>query len=152
MIKVINKAIYSWFYLGFIPIAPGTMGTIGAIPLVIFLSGLGLYWYLLITIILLPIGCYLSKIAAKDLNNSDPKQVVVDEVAGFLITMIEVPISWKSILLGFVLFRTLDIFKPYPISFCDQKIKGGVGIMLDDVLAGIFACFLLHLLARYISF
>ena len=152
MIRAVNKLIYSWFYLGFSPFAPGTMGTIGAIPLIILLSRFGLYWYLVITIVLMLLGCYLANIAAIDLKNSDPKQVVIDEVVGFLITMIALPINWQSILLGFICFRILDIFKPFPISYCDQKIKGGVGIMLDDVLAGIFACFLLHLLARYISF
>lgn len=150
--KTTNKVIYSWFYLGFLPFAPGTMGTIGAIPLMLFISGFDIYWYLLITTILMVLGCYLANIAALELNNSDPKQVVIDEVVGFLITMIAVPVSWQSIAFGFILFRIFDIFKPFPISYCDRKIKGGLGIMLDDVLAGIFACFLLHLFAIYISF
>lgn len=146
------KAIYSWGYLGYAPFAPGTVGTIGAIPLVLLLNKLGANAYFLIMLPMYFIGRETADYAEAKDAIQDPKYVVIDEVFGFLITMFMVVPSWQNLLLGFVLFRIFDIFKPFPISWLDKNIKGGHGVMLDDVLAGLMACLSLHLLAKYISF
>ncbi len=147
-----TKLVYTWFYLGLSPVAPGTLGTIGAIPLVLLLHDFGPAHYLMIIFQIYLLGLFAAEEAEIILWESDPKCVVIDEVVGFAITMLGIMPTWKSLAIGFILFRILDIFKPFPISWCDRNIKGGFGIMFDDVLAGLLACLSLHLLARYISF
>lgn len=89
------------------------------------------------TIIVVVIGMLVSSIYVNTTGKEDPSEVIIDEVAGFLIAMAWLPPSWIYVLLAFILFRALDILKPFPISFLDQKIKGGVGVMADDMVAGI---------------
>lgn len=136
------------FGSGLSPFAPGTFGTLAAIPLYLLIQPLSLSVYLLITLLTLVLGFYLCGQTAKALGVHDHGGIVWDEIVGFFITMIAVPLDWKWILAGFVLFRFFDIVKPWPIKWIDAKVSGGVGIMLDDVLAGIFALIGLHLLIR----
>ena len=136
------------FGSGLSPFAPGTFGTLAAIPLYLLIQPLSLSVYLLITLLTLVLGFYLCGQTAKALGVHDHGGIVWDEIVGFFITMIAVPLDWKWILAGFVLFRFFDIIKPWPIKWIDAKVSGGVGIMLDDVLAGIFALIGLHLLIR----
>jgi len=128
--------------------APGTCGTLAAIPLYWLIIQAGLPIYSLLTVIATVAGIRICGIAADKLGEHDFGGIVWDEVAGYLITMWLVPFSWQAALLGFVLFRIFDIIKPWPIKWIDQKVQGGLGIMLDDVLAGVFAGALLWIAAQ----
>ena len=139
------------FGSGLSPFAPGTMGTLAAVPLYLLIQPLSLTIYLSITVLTLVLGFYLCGQTAKALGEHDHGGIVWDEIVGFFITMIAVPLDWKWILSGFILFRFFDIVKPWPIKWIDAKVSGGVGIMLDDVLAGIFALIGLHLLIMFYS-
>ncbi|MGD9843559.1 MAG: phosphatidylglycerophosphatase A, partial [Steroidobacteraceae bacterium] len=126
------------------PKAPGTMGTIVALPLVYLLMQWPLWIYLCCILMLSVIGIYLCGESARRLHAHDHPGIVWDEFVGMAITMFAVPFSWLNLLLGFILFRCFDIFKPWPIREADHRLAGGLGIMLDDVIAGMFACVLLH--------
>ena len=134
------------FGSGLSPFAPGTFGTLAAVPLYLLIQPLSLPIYIVITVLALVLGFYLCGETAKALGVHDHGGIVWDEIVGFFITMIAVPLDWKWVLAGFILFRFFDIVKPWPIKWIDAKVSGGVGIMLDDVLAGIFALIGLHLL------
>jgi len=137
------------FGAGLSPKAPGTMGTVAAIPLYVGLMTLGQPVYWAFTVLALVAGVYICGYTAKVIGVDDPKSVVWDEVVGYLITMLCVPFGWLWILAGFLLFRLFDIWKPWPIRWLDRNVKGGLGIMVDDVLAAVFACLILNL-ARYL--
>ncbi len=136
------------FGSGLAPHAPGTFGTVAAIPLYLLLQTLPVTSYLLITLIALLAGFYLCGETAKTLGVHDHPGIVWDEIVGFLITMAAAPLDWKWVIAGFLLFRLFDIIKPWPIKWIDQKVSGGPGIMLDDVLAGIFAWIGLQVIIR----
>lgn len=138
--------IATWFYLGKLPKAPGTWGTIGAIPLVIGFHYLGALPYMMATVIFTALAMIVSHLYVTQAGVQDPKEVVIDEVVGFLITMMWLPMTWQAWAAGFALFRTLDILKPPPISTMDRKIKGGVGVVADDIMAGIIANIVLQYL------
>lgn len=137
------------FGSGLSPWAPGTMGTIAAIPLYYLLSTLDLWVYLSATVIISLVGIYLCGKTSADMQVHDHGGIVWDEIAGFLITMIAIPFSWQNILIGFVLFRFFDIIKPWPIKAIDKHVQGGFGIMLDDILAGIFAWICLYYIVEW---
>lgn len=122
---------------GLSPKAPGTAGTLAAVPLVYFLQQQTLLVYILVTLFVLATGSWVCGYAAKKLQVHDHSGIVYDEVAGFLITMFMVPAGWQWMLLGFILFRFFDAVKPWPISWFDKNVHGGFGIMFDDVVAGV---------------
>jgi len=125
---------------------PGTIGTIAAIPVyLLFIQAEGWLYSVLTTLVIIT-GFWICGNAAKLLGEHDFGGIVWDEVAGFLITMWLVPFSWAAVLIGFVLFRFFDILKPWPIKWIDQQVGGGLGIMLDDVLAGGMAAVILLLI------
>lgn len=128
--------------------APGTMGTLAAIPVYLIIFQTGLITYSLLTILAAVVGIWICGIAAEKLDEHDFGGIVWDEIVGYLITMWLVPFSWQALVLGFILFRVFDILKPWPIKWVDQKVHGGLGIMLDDVLAAIFAGLLLFLAVK----
>lgn len=134
------------FGSGLLPKAPGTFGTLAAIPLYLLLAPVSVNIYLAIVVVMSIAGIYICGKAAKDSGVHDHGAIVWDEIVGFLITMFMVPLSWQSILVGFILFRIFDIFKPWPISFVDKNLHGGLGIMVDDVLAGLAALVCMHLI------
>jgi len=136
---------------GLAPVAPGTAGTLVAVPIYLLLESLVLWQYLVVTIAGFLIGIWICAIAARQLGVHDDPSIVWDEIIGFLITMIAAPAGWLWIGVGFVLFRVFDIVKPWPIRMIDQRVKGGFGIMLDDVLAGIYAWIVLQMLAAVIG-
>lgn len=123
--------------------APGTFGTIAAVPVYWLIVQTNSIVYSLVTIAVTIFGVWICGWAAEKLGEHDFGGIVWDEIAGFLITMWWVPFAWKTLVLGFLLFRVFDILKPWPIKWVDQQVRGGLGIMLDDVLAGIFAGILL---------
>lgn len=130
--------------------APGTFGTIAAIPVFLLMAPLSLLWYIGLTLFSVLIGFYICDKAAKDMGVHDHGAIVWDEIAGLLITMIAAPAGWQWLLAGFVLFRFFDILKPWPIRWLDAKVHGGFGIMIDDVLAGIFSLICLQVAAYYL--
>tara|TARA_B100000768_G_C11186616_1_gene335366 strand:+ start:220 stop:708 length:489 start_codon:yes stop_codon:yes gene_type:complete len=132
------------FGSGLAPIAPGTFGTLAAIPIYLLMQNLSLVTYLILTLVGFTLGVWICEQSAEWLGREDPGAVVWDEIVGYLITMIAAPTGWLWILTGFVLFRFFDIVKPWPISIADKEIHGGLGIMVDDVIAGIFACILIQ--------
>jgi len=125
--------------------APGTCGTAAAIPLYWLFMQTGLPLYSLLTVAVTVSGIWICGIAADKLGVHDFNGIVWDEVAGYLITMWLAPFTWKAALLGFILFRIFDIIKPWPIRWIDREVQGGFGIMLDDVLAAVFAAAVLWL-------
>lgn len=132
------------FGSGRAPVAPGTFGTLPGVVLALALLPTPLPVYIGITVLLLAVGIPLCGEAAIALGRKDPPSVVWDEIVGMLVTMTAVPLSLTSILAGFALFRLFDIWKPWPIGWVDRRVQGGLGIMLDDVIAGVMACLLLH--------
>ncbi len=132
------------FGSGLSPYAPGTVGTLAAIPVYLLLSTLGPVVYLLVTLTSVVAGVYLCGRTSKALGVHDHAGIVWDEFAGYFITMLFAPVSISTVILGFCLFRIFDIFKPWPASVIDTRIKGGLGVMLDDVIAGIYAMLVLQ--------
>jgi phosphatidylglycerophosphatase A len=139
--------ISSFFYLGYSPVAPGTVGTLGAVILYYVISGFSNLFYLFFIIALIIFSVWVSEIARIRLGDSDPNSIVIDEVCGFLVTMILIPPNMINIAMGFLLFRFFDILKPPPIRM-SEKLSGGLGIVADDVLAGIYANILLQIFVR----
>lgn len=129
---------------GLAPKAPGTAGTLLAVPLCLALQSMPIMMYLAITLAITIIGVWVCSYSAKKLGVHDHPAIVIDEVAGFLITMIAIPAGWAWLLAGFILFRFFDAVKPWPISWLDKNLKGGTGIMLDDVAAGLVSMGLMH--------
>ncbi|MCG5516866.1 MULTISPECIES: phosphatidylglycerophosphatase A [unclassified Ectothiorhodospira] len=138
------------FGSGLSPKAPGTAGTVAAIPLFLLLQGVPLWAYLLITALVVAVGIWLCGESSRRLGVHDHPGIVWDEIAGFLITLIAAPAGWIWIIVGFALFRLFDILKPWPIGWLDKHLEGGTGIMLDDVLAGIYALIVLQALAWWL--
>lgn len=130
--------------------APGTFGTVAGIPLYLLIAQTDLLVYSLLTLLATVVGIWICDVAAKKLGEHDFGGIVWDEIAGLLITMWAVPPTWQNVGLGFVLFRFFDIVKPWPIKWADRKVQGGFGIMLDDVLAGVFAAILLWALRSWL--
>ncbi len=140
------------FGSGAAPVAPGTFGTVAAIPVYLLLVQLPFVGYLFSVILISVIGVYICGRTAEDWGVHDHSAIVWDEIAGFLVTMILAPVSVISVVLGFAYFRLFDIWKPFPISWLDKKVEGGFGIMIDDLLAGVFAALLLQLSLYLLDF
>jgi len=138
----------SWFGTGLFPKAPGTFGTLGAVPLVLGAQSFKPLFYALGLGAFILIAVWVSDRTEKILGRPDPQEVVIDEVAGLLLTFFLLPLSWFSLVLGFILFRIFDILKPFPAGRL-ERIGGGLGIVLDDLMAGFYtnlalrACLLL---------
>lgn len=129
----------SWFGVGRLPLAPGTWGTLGAVPLVLIISYFGPVPAVISLAVIIPLAVWTSGTSRKLLKKDDPPEVVIDEVAGYFVTVFLLPFSWWSFILGFLLFRFFDILKPFPIGMIDKKVRGGIGICLDDIVAGVYA-------------
>ena len=139
------------FGTGLAPRAPGTVGTLAGIPLFLVLSPLDTTTYLLVCTGLFLIGIALCWASARALGVHDHSGIVWDEIVGFLFAMTAVPAAWYWILPGFVLFRLFDIWKPWPIRTVDRRIGGGFGIMLDDLLAALYAWLVLQTMLRLVD-
>ena len=139
------------FGSGLMPRAPGTAGTVAAIPLFMLFSQFGLPGYLVLTLMVSVAGIWICQAASARLGVHDHPGIVWDEFAGYLVTMIPAQSSWVWILPGFLLFRLFDIWKPWPIGWVDKRVRGGSGIMLDDILAGAMASLVLYLLMRWLA-
>lgn len=133
------------FGVGFSPIGPGTMGTLVAIPLYLVLSLIPPPLYALTVVTFFFLSSWISDKAQTSWGKKDDARIVVDEIMGFLVTMLWAPKTLLFITLGFFLFRFFDIVKPPPIRHL-ERVKGGYGVVLDDVLAGVYANIILQLI------
>lgn len=140
------------FGSGLIPVMPGTFGSLAAIPVLLLMQPLPLWGFWTVTVLACAVGVYLCGKTARDMQVHDHGSIVWDEIAGMMITFLFVPISWLSLIAGFVLFRLFDILKPWPINVIDQRVHGGTGIMLDDILAGAMAALCLALIHQIFPF
>tara|TARA_B100000749_G_scaffold279661_1_gene273048 strand:+ start:33491 stop:33958 length:468 start_codon:yes stop_codon:yes gene_type:complete len=139
-------------YLGQSPWAPGTVGTIGAIPFAYLLMLAGAEAYVFSTLLFCVFSIFVAQSFENASDNHDSKEIVIDEVAGYLVTMTLLPMTWQSFLLGFVLFRFFDVLKPFPIRFFDKNVGGGFGVVADDLVAGLMANVILQGLLGYYPF
>lgn len=138
------------FGSGLSPMAPGTMGTLASLPVIILAHFIGIPLWILF-IMTTVVGTWLADKSSKDLGVHDHPGIVIDEFAGMMLTLLFIPLSWVSIVLGFALFRLFDIWKPWPIRLVDKQVHGGVGIMLDDLLAGVYAGFALLVVSGIVT-
>lgn len=142
----VRNLFLSWFGVGYVRKAPGTVGSVAALPFAWALQTSGYPWVLpLASLIAFGLGVWLAGRHLREATDSnDPQWIVIDEVAGVWLAVSIIGPSWESYTAGFVLFRILDIWKPWPIGWVDQNVKGGLGVMLDDYVAGLFAALLLY--------
>lgn len=143
--------VATWFGAGLSPKAPGTVGSLFSLalwaPLVLFEAP---WWSRLgAAVVVFIVGVVASNIVVKE-RGEDPQVIVIDEVAGMGITLLFAPPSVSVLALGFVCFRVFDIWKPWPVSWADQKVGGGFGVMLDDVVAGVYALAVLLFLQTWL--
>jgi phosphatidylglycerophosphatase A len=126
-------------YIGRIPVAPGTFGSLVAIPLVYALSLTGKGAAFAVVALMILASVWIAHLAQKQLNQKDPGCIVIDEIAGMCVALVGIPLSWSTGLAGFFMFRLFDILKPPPVRQLDRHLSGGWGIVLDDVAAGAMA-------------
>ena len=131
-------------FIGNISFAPGTFGSILGLPLCFLLCKIDFPVAVLLTVIFVFFAIWIAQRAEKILNTEDPGCIVIDEIAGILVTFTGLPFNIISVVFGFLIFRALDIWKPYPISWMERHLSGGAGIVMDDVAAGIFSNLLLR--------
>ena len=132
------------FGAGHAPAAPGTFGTLVAVPIYLLLREGGLAVYVGVVLAMFVAGIWLCGITERDLGAQDAPGIVWDEIVGYLIAMLAVPTGWPWVVAGFVLFRLFDIVKPFPIRTLERRVGGGLGVMLDDALAGAYVLAILH--------
>jgi phosphatidylglycerophosphatase A len=137
------------FYVGNIPVAPGTFGSLIGLPLCYLLAKLQLTAAIIAALLLIGLAIWISNAAEKTLKRKDPGCIVVDEMAGMAVTLIGLPFNLTTVVTGFILFRILDILKPFPIRVLDKRLSGGLGIVADDVAAGIFSNIIIRMLLYY---
>lgn len=131
-------------YVGRIPVAPGTFGSLAGLIICFFLSVTSLPTAVVVTIALILVAVWASEIAEGILGEKDPGPIVIDEVAGMAVTLVGISFSVTTAIMGFVLFRLLDILKPPPVRWFQDNLPGGWGVVMDDVAAGIIGNILLR--------
>lgn len=142
----VGLALASVGYTGFAPVAPGTVGSALTLPLWVLLRWAGLPWLEPVCIAVVVVaGAWSARVAERELGLEDPGPVVIDEVAGMLVTLLWMPLTWQVALAGFLAFRVFDILKPYPVGRLEH-LPDGWGVMADDVMAGVYAWGVLHVL------
>jgi len=139
------------FGSGLVPLAPGTAGTLAAIPFGILLMAIPIYWQWLAVVVAFFLGIWICQRATDQLGVHDHGGIVWDEMVGFWLVLMFVPPTLAGFSGAFVLFRLFDIVKPWPIRWLDRKLKGGLGIMLDDVVAAVFAILVWLLAGRILQ-
>ncbi|MFO8084215.1 MAG: phosphatidylglycerophosphatase A [Desulfobacterales bacterium] len=132
------------FYVGYIPFAPGTFGTLAGLPFCLLFALTGTRLAVLLTLLFVGFAIVTAHQAEKYLEKKDPGLIVIDEMAGILVTFLLIPLTPETAVLGFYIFRILDIAKPFPIRYLEKRVPGGTGIVLDDVIAGIFGNLILR--------
>ncbi|MFA6034003.1 MAG: phosphatidylglycerophosphatase A [Myxococcota bacterium] len=145
-VQSVAITLATWFGAGFSPKAPGTCGTALAIPFYLLIAGFPWWLYAVTVVGLTAVGTWAAKITGDRYGEVDCQKIVIDEVVGYLITMSLVAPSAWTVIGGFFLFRLFDITKPFPVGYVDRNVKNAFGVMLDDILAGVYACASLYLL------
>ena len=148
--KTIIKIISTFFYIGYLPFIPGTFGSIAGIFLYYLLKD-SISIYTIFSCILIILGFLVSGPAERMLNKKDASCIVIDEVCGMLLSLIFLPYNIKIVVLAFILFRILDALKPFPLDRL-QRLKGGPGIMADDLVAGLYTNIILQIVLKLVSF
>jgi phosphatidylglycerophosphatase A len=147
MPAIFSRVIATFFGAGYFPKAPGTFATLATLPLYLILRRLPAPLYILSLGKLIVLGVITSDVMERQWGH-DPSRVVIDEVCGLLITLISRPKGFKEIALGTALFRFFDIVKPPPVGTIDKKVKGGIGIMADDIAAGVISALILLMVRK----
>ncbi len=147
----VGRALATWFGSGLLPKAPGTWGSLAALPFAwVIVSGGGMWALAAATVIVYLVGVWATRVFLRTTEDPDPGPVVIDEVAGMWMTLIMVPPDLVIYAFGFVAFRIVDIFKPWPAGWADRTVKGAQGVMLDDVLAAIYSAAATWVFAEYV--
>lgn len=133
------------FGSGYLPVAPGTAGTLVGVVFYLLVKDLSTFAYLLTLVAFVFFAVWASAEGARGFGKKDPSQVVIDEVAGLLVTMAFIKFSWMTLVTGFVLFRLFDVWKPYPCRLIQDRVLGGWGIVGDDLMAGVYANLVLRM-------
>jgi len=134
------------FGCGLSPLAPGTIGTLATVPLYLWMTQFSLPIYAVCLLLLIVVSVIIAGHSAKLLGVHDHSGIVIDEVCGYLLTMMFAPFAWQWVVIGFILFRIFDITKPWPIRIMDKSVEGGFGIVVDDLMAGIYAAVCLQII------
>lgn len=137
-------------YAGRFPIAPGTAGTLAGVLLYLLMKGLSPGIYLIVCLFLFVLGTWVAGRAEKALGRTDHPSIVIDEIAGYMVSMFMVPPAWGFLVAGFFLFRMFDIVKPYPLKRLQDR-HGGLGVMLDDIGAGVYTNIVLQVVSRVLN-
>jgi phosphatidylglycerophosphatase A len=154
-VTFLRRLLATWFFAGYFPVASGTVGTAAGIPFYLLIvavlapaTGGAFPWpvYAIVVAAFVAAAIRIADRGVRFWGKADAGEIVIDEVAGFLVTMFLVPPSAGTVLAGFLLFRVFDVVKPWPASYFDRRHKSGLGVVLDDVCAGAYACVSLHLL------
>ena len=151
--KISERAVMflaTGFFVGTVPFAPGTFGSIIGLPLVFLLSRINLLLSVAYILLFILFAIGIASATEKILNQKDPAKIVIDEIAGIMVAFTGLPFNLKTVIAGFVIFRVFDILKPFPIRSLERRVSGGSGVVLDDVLAGVYANLILRL-AFYIT-
>ncbi|HDP94481.1 MAG TPA: phosphatidylglycerophosphatase A [Candidatus Aminicenantes bacterium] len=142
--------ISTFFNIGYLPLAPGSWASLIAAAILFaaakLLNPASFLWLPLATLPIIIVGVYASSRAEKLLDSKDPQPIVIDEVAGQMVSLWWLPVNIPVYLAAFLLFRLFDILKPFPINRVDRSVRGGWGVMFDDILAGLFTAGIIHLL------
>ncbi len=146
MKKAITIFIATAAYTGYSPVMPGTVGTLWGIVIAYLEASRPVYAQVLVIAVVFAISVFFAGEAAGIFGTKDPKNVVCDEVCGFLVSIFLINFTFLNVILVFLLFRFFDILKPYPVGLIDKKVTGGFGIVLDDVAAGIYANICAHII------
>ena len=144
---IIFAATGAW--TGKIPFAPGTFGTITGILFVLCFNIISPGYETVYVVALIIFAIWIADMAEKILQQKDPGCIVIDEITGYVVAMAGIPLSIYTIGAGFILFRFFDIFKPFPVKYFENKFKGGPGIVLDDLIAGLLSTFILRILIKF---
>ena len=139
-------ALATGFFAGYIPFAPGTFGSIVGLPLCFLLSKTKLSVAITFILIFIFFAIWIANMAEKILIQKDPGCIVIDEIAGIMIALLGMPFNTISVAAGFVTFRFFDILKPFPIRYMERRIAGGTGVVMDDLMAGVYSNIVLRLL------
>lgn len=159
MFRSVRHFLAFGFGAGLLPKAPGTAGTLVAIPFIWAFAQSTVLVYAMLTLVCVVAGITICGTVAKTLASPDSEQghpeqdhpaIVWDEITGMMLTMVFIPVHATTLAVGFILFRLFDIWKPWPISYLDRQLHGGLGIMLDDIVAAIFANIILRILLPYL--
>ena len=133
------------FLIGTVPFAPGTFGSLIGLPVCFLLSRLNLLESVICILVFILFAIGIASAAEKIIKQKDPGQIVIDEIAGLMVTLAGLPFNLKTALAGFVIFRVFDILKPFPIRMLERRVGGGSGIVLDDVIAGVYGNLVIRL-------